>query len=606
MLDTFIVGLINGNTYALIALGVSLTIGVSNVINFAHGSVFAIGAMLGWYFCAVLGWPLWLATAAVLVATGLLGYLINALAVRPFASSAPIAALLATLALAMILDNASQLIFGPQTRRFPAGLETGNFAIGALRFGTLDLVMLAVSLVSMLALGLFLKRHRLGQAIRATAQDRDAAAQVGIPVARVQSLAFVIASMLGGLAGVLIGMYYGNVSPSSGYIIGIQGFAAATLGGLGSLPGAVLGGLILGVVEAFGVSAWGDSIRSLITFGVLLGTLWLRPGGLLGVAPGLAREPLTGTFLGKGRAIRLAPWQLLLLVAAAVVLVPALGSNYVLQVASQVFIFAIIAMSLTLLAGSAGQISLGQAGAVAVGAYASALLTRDLGWPFLGSLLVSGALAATLTVALVAPGWRLHGHYQSIATLATGAVVAALILNWDGLTYGAHGIARIPQPSIFGYVFSSSRDGYWLALGVLLLAGGLVTRLQQSHLGRTWMAIRDDELAARSLGVVSAEYKSLAFAIGGFLAGIGGALLAHQYSYVDPSMFGAQVSQEVLTLAVLGSLASPLGAVLGSAVLVGGLEFFRVAAEWRLLIYGLLLLLLVRYRPQGLWARAVA
>lgn len=605
MLDTFIVGLINGNTYALIALGVSLIIGVSNVINFAHGSVFAVGAMLGWYFCAVLGWPLWLATVAVVVATGLLGLVINEIAVRPFARSAPIAALLATMALAMIIDNGSQLLFGTQTRRFPSGLDTSNFVIGALRFGTLDLVMLAVSLSAMTVLGLFLRYHRIGQAIRATAQDREAAAQMGIPVRQVQALVFVIASMLGGLAGILIGMYYGNVSPTSGYIIGIQGFAAATLGGLGSLPGAVLGGLILGVVEAFGVSQWGDSVRTLITFGVLLGTLWWRPGGLLGVATGVGREPMTGTFLGKGRAIRLAPWQLALLIAVAALGVPLLANNYLMQVGSQVFAFAIIAMSLTLLAGYAGQISLGQAGAVAIGAYASALLTRDLGWPFLPSLLASGSLAAALMVALVSPGWKLQGHYQSIATLAIGAVVTALILNWDGLTYGAHGITRIPLPSILGYPIRSSRDYYWLSLAVLLACGWAVTRLQGSHLGRTWMAIRDDELAARSLGVHAGDYKGLAFAIGGFFAGIGGVLLAHQYSYIDPSMFGGQVSQEVLTLAVLGSLASPMGAVLGAVVLVGGLEFFRVAAEWRLFIYGLSLLLLVRFRPQGLWTRTL-
>ncbi len=604
MFDTLIVGLINGNTYALIALGVSLIIGVSNVINFAHGSIFAVGAMLGWYCCVVLEWPIWLATAAVVAATGLLGYVINEIGVRPFARSAPIAALLATLALAMIIDNSSQLIFGTQTRRFPAGLATSNFTLGQLHFGTLDLVMLAVSLGAMSALALFLKYHRIGQAVRATAQDREAAAQMGIAVRRVQSLVFVIASMLGGLAGILIGMYYGNVSPSSGYIIGIQGFAAATLGGLGSLPGAVLGGLLLGVAEAVGVAQWGDSIRTLITFGVLLGTLWLRPGGLLGTAPGVGHEPMTGTFLSKGQALRLAPWQLAVLLAVAVVAVPLLANNYVLQVASQVFAFAIIAMSLTLLAGNAGQISLGQAGAVAIGAYTSALLTRDLGWPFLASLLASGTLAGALTVALVKPGWRLQGHYQSIATLATGALVTAVILNWDALTYGAHGITRIPVPTLLGYPISSSRDYYGLSLGFLLVCGFIVTRLQNSHLGQAWRAIRDDELAARSLGVQAGDYKSLAFAIGGFIAGIGGVLLAHQYSYIDPSMFSGQVSQEVLTLAVLGSLASPMGAVLGALILVGGLEFFRIAAEWRLLIYGLSLLLLVRFRPQGIWTRS--
>jgi branched-chain amino acid transport system permease protein len=603
LLDTFLVGLINGNTYVLIALGVSLIISTSNVINFAHGSLFALGAMVGWYLSVAAGWPLWLATIGVLCVTGVLGYGVHAVAVRPFTQSAPTAALLATLAVSMIFDNASQMIFGPQTRSFASGLATDNFSVGKLRFGTLDLVLLLTSTLSMVALALFLSRHKLGQAIRATAQDREAAAQMGIPIRTVEALAFVIASVLGGVAGILIGMYYGNVSPSSGYLVGIQGFAAATLGGLGSLPGAVLGGLILGVGEAFGVSWWGDSVRPLITFGVLLGTLWVRPGGLLGVAPALTREPLTGTFLGQGRALRFKHWQIGMALTLAVVILPALHRAYLLRIGSQAFAFALLAMSLTILTGNAGQISLGQAGAVAIGAYTSALLVRDLHWPFLLSLLSAGLLAAAVSLVLVTPGWRLKGHYQSIATLAIGAIVTATILNWNRLTLGPHGITQISPPRILGHDFISSRDYYFLNLGVLVLGCLLVSRLQASHLGRTWAAIRDDEIAARSLGIAADDYKGLAFAIGAFLAGIGGSLLAHEYGYLDPTMFGNPVSQEILIIAVLGSLTSAYGAVLGAIVLVGGLEFFRIATDWRFFLYGLLLLALVRYRPQGLLAR---
>jgi branched-chain amino acid transport system permease protein len=312
---------------------------------------------------------------------------------------------------------------------------------------------------------------------------------------------------------------------------------------------------------------------------------------------------LTGTFLGQGRAIRFRPWQIGLAIAVAVIVLPALHHAYLLRVGSQAFAFALLAMSLTLLTGNAGQISLGQAGAVAIGAYTSALLVRDLRWPFLLSLLSAGILASALTLILVTPGWRLKGHYQSIATLAIGAIVTAVILNWNGLTHGPHGITQISPPKILGYEFINSRDYYFLNLGVLVLGGLVVGRLQSSHLGRTWAAIRDDEIAARSLGIAANDYKGLAFAIGGFLAGVGGSLLAHEYGYLDPTMFANPVSQEILIVAVLGSLTSPYGAVLGAIVLIGGLEFFRIATDWRFFIYGLLLLVLVRYRPQGLLAR---
>jgi len=169
----------------------------------------------------------------VLVVTGVLGLLINILAVRPLAKAPPIAALLATVAVSLILDNVAQLVFGPRVRPFPAALPTNNLQLGGLRFGTSDVVMFGITIVVMAALATYLKFGRSGRAIRATAQDPDAALQMGIPVPRIQNLAFVIASGLGGLAGVFVGMYTSNVSPTSGAAAGLTAFVAATLGGLG-------------------------------------------------------------------------------------------------------------------------------------------------------------------------------------------------------------------------------------------------------------------------------------------------------------------------------------------------------------------------------------
>ncbi len=600
MLDALVIGLITGNTYALIALGLSLIFGVADLINFAHGSIFAIGAMLGWWTLAVLHWPFWAAMAGVIAATAGLGLGIEALAVRPLANAPPIAPLLSTVAAALILDRASELVFSPETRRFPSQLPAGNLQIGGLRFGLLDLTILTVSLVSVAVLWLFLTRTRLGRALRATAQDRDAARQMGVNVGSIQGLAFAIASALAGIGGVLVGMYYSNIAPGIGFNAGIEGFAAAVLGGLGSLPGAVVGGLLLGIAESFGVSWFGGSTRQLIAFAVLIGVLWLRPSGLLGSSILSLREPLTGTFFSRGTAVRLRPWHVAVLIGVALVILPLLGNDYVLQVAGTVTIFAILGLSMTLPSGTAGQISLGQAGLFAIGAYASALLAKEHGWSFWLALPAAGAAAAVLGAIIISPALGLRGHYVAIATLGIGAMVVAAILNLEWLTRGPLGVTNIPAPRFFGYTIITARDYYVLSVAVLLVCAAAIGLLQRSHLGRVWRSIREDEVAAQSTGVRVAGYKALAFAIGAFVAGVAGSLLAHQYTYISPDIFGVQISLLALTIVVLGGMSNVLGAIVGAAVLVGAPELFRPLQDVRILAYGVLLLLLVRFRPQGL------
>ena len=601
LLDPLVTGLINGNAYALIALGLSLIFGVADLVNFAHGSVFAFGAMLGWYFAAVLHWPLPLALAGVVAATALLGVVIERVAVRPLAKAPRIAPLLSTVAVALILDRASQLLFTPDTQMFPNLLPNASVQLGDIRFGATDLLMLGVTLTSLLALWLFLMHTRLGRALRATAQDRDAALQMGVNVGGLEALAFAISSGLAGVGGVLVGMYYRNVDPSMGYAAGIEGFAAATLGGLGNLPGAVVGGLLLGVIESFGVTWFGGAARGMIAFGVLVGVLWLRPGGLFGSPNAGFVEPLTGTFFGRGRPVALRRWQLAMILVMAFVVLPLAADAYLLRVATIVAIFAILGVSLTLVSGTAGLMSIGQAGFFAIGAYTSALLVKEHGWSFWAALPAAGVVAALAGAILIAPVLKLRGHYVAIVTLGIGAIVVAAILNLKSITAGPLGITAIPAPRLFGQPIESPQ-GYYLLTAVLLTASvALVVRLQRSHLGRAWRAIREDEVAAQASGVQLAGHKSLAFAIGAFLAGIAGSLLAHQYAYINPEIFGVDVSVLALTMVVLGGMSNVVGTLLGAIVLVGGPELLRPFGDFRILTYGLLLLLLIRFRPQGLW-----
>ncbi len=602
MLDTIISGLVHGNVYALVAVGISLIFGVTNVVNFAQGSIMGFGAMLGWWYIGVLGWPWWLSLVAVGVSAAVIGWLVNLTTVRPLIKAPPIAALLTTFAASMVLDNFSQMVFSTETRAYPEPLPTDNIQLAGLSLGTSDLVTFGFTLVTMLALGAYLRFGRDGRAIRASAADPDAAQQMGVEVRRVQNLSFILASVLGGIGGVFFGMYSGIVTPTSASFTGTVGFVAAALGGLGSISGAVAGGLLIGLLEALGIYQFGGGFRDVFIFGLFLVVLLVRPHGLFGSRRTVTTEPMTGTFLGAGRSIPIGKWGWVGLGASAIGL-PFVAGPVVASAGSQVAIYAIMAIPMVLLAGSVGQVSLGQAAPVAIGAYASALLTTELDLPFAMGLLAGGAAAMVISTLITLPIWRLNGHYVSMATMALAYVVVGVILNWEPVTNGAYGIAGIPAPQFFGTVLITPVQHYLLDLVIVMLVLWVVLRIQHSHLGTVLAGVGSDETASRCLGIHTRDYKALAYAVCSFCAGVAGALLAHQYNYIDPTVFTIQMSILVLTIVVLGGLNSPFGAVIGAVVLVGLPEALRIANDVRILAYGVIMIVMIRFRPQGLWMR---
>jgi branched-chain amino acid transport system permease protein len=598
--DHTVNGLIIGNIYALLAVGLALIFGVSHLINFAAGSVYLVGAYLGWACITFLHTPLPLTILVVLVGCGALGVAIERLGLRPLAGSARIAPLLATIGLSFVLDQLVQLTAGADPRAVPADLPDWRIAIGRGTIGPLDLLIAAIGLTSAAALFGFLRYTKLGWAVRATAQDRDAALQMGVDANRVNATVFAIASALGGVSGLLVGMYYNHIDPGMSFQATLKGVVAQVIGGMGNIPGAVAGSLLLGLIESWGVALFGSSYRSLFAFVLLLAILVLRPEGLFARRRSTPPEPLTGTFIAPSRPIRLPPWSIWLAVVALAVLPLAWNSPYLLQTLTNAWLYALLALSLTLIAGTAGQVSLGHAGLLAIGAYASALLALDLGWPVALSILAAGFITAALGTGLALPAFRLRGHYVSIATLGMGEIVGLVILNWESVTRGPIGVSGIPPLQFMGIALDDVRPTYWVTLGLMVALALVQTRLLGSHLGRTLRAIREDDVAARASGIGLARAKTLAFLFGGVLAGISGAVTAHLYSYINFETFTSQISVLALTMVILGGMGNVIGAILGAVVLIGLPELFRATAEYRVLIYGVVLLLLIRFRPQGL------
>jgi branched-chain amino acid transport system permease protein len=285
-----------GSVYALIALGYSMVYGILQLLNFAHGEVYMIGAFIGWGVFSLLtsGEVLLLSPllvillmlAAAMLGCGLLGIVIEWIAYRPLRDAPRIAPLISALGTSFFLQNAVLLTMGSRYRVYHTGMLIPRTWTVSVLGATISFTRVLVVVVAVLLMGVLhylVRKTRIGKAMRATAQDREAAAMMGVDVDRVIVATFFIGSALGGAAGVLVGLLFTQVYHFMGFTAGLKGFTAAVCGGIGNIPGAMLGGLVLGVVESIGVGFISAQYKDLIAFGFLILLLLFRPQGLLGV-----------------------------------------------------------------------------------------------------------------------------------------------------------------------------------------------------------------------------------------------------------------------------------------------------------------------------------
>jgi branched-chain amino acid transport system permease protein len=273
-----------GSLYALIAIGLAITFSILDVVNFAQGSLVMWGAYLGVVFAVGLGLGLWVPMLASMFLVGLIGMALERAALQPLRirNAPPIAALLATLGAATILDHLILIVFGPNTRAFPSPFPVRMIEVGGAQVSTLELTITGIALLLLVGLQAMLRRTRLGLAMRAIAQDGRVAGLMGIDTNRVVALAFGVGAAVGGVGGVLTGIYYNSVDISMGYSAGLKGFSAMVIGGMGSLPGAILGGFLLGTAETAATTIFWSGYRDIVAFSLLILVLIVRPSGLLG------------------------------------------------------------------------------------------------------------------------------------------------------------------------------------------------------------------------------------------------------------------------------------------------------------------------------------
>ncbi|MFQ5829473.1 MAG: branched-chain amino acid ABC transporter permease [Candidatus Methylomirabilia bacterium] len=280
-------GIMLGGTYALLALGYTLIFGILRVLHIAHGEVFMVGALVGLNLVLLAGVNIYVALLGGLVGAAVVGVVVEQVSIRPLYTegrSLPhLAPLLSTLGAGLILQDLAVKYYGGRQVRFPETVEILTYHIGSVVVTSVQLVIIATSLILMVALNLFLRSNFMGKAMRAVAENARTASLLGVDVNRVILLTFAIASALAGAAGVLVGLAYGAISPFMGVEIGLKGFAIIVIGGMGSIVGAMVGGLAIGLVEVLSVGYLASSYRDAFAFGFMVLILLLRPQGLFGV-----------------------------------------------------------------------------------------------------------------------------------------------------------------------------------------------------------------------------------------------------------------------------------------------------------------------------------
>jgi branched-chain amino acid transport system permease protein len=605
-------GVLIGLLTALVALGLALVYRANRIINFAQGDLGTVPTTLVIGLVSVSGLPYFLGAAIGLVAAVVLGAIVELLIIRRFARAPRLLLTVATIGISQLLVVGTlqlprlwgKQVFLDQALPQPFG---ATFNVGSTQFHGADIVAMVAAPLLLLALTAFLRGTDIGVAVRASAERSDRAAGLGIPVRRLQTLVWAVASTLS-FVGIFLQASIFGLSADSALSPQALVFALAALviGRMDHLPAIVAAAIALRVLER-GVVANNpsDAVRIYPVLAlVLLVVLIVRRASArrsdVDLTSSWTAADEVRPVPAELRDLAIVRWSrralVAVLVAAAAALPLVLGPANELK-ASAVAVFALIALSVVVLTGWAGQVSLGQMSFVAVGAAVGAVASETWHVDLSLALLVAGVAGAAVAVVVGLPALRLPGLYLAVTTLAFSLACSNYLLARKEQAWIPRGSVR--APALFRrFDLSSEAARYEVTLVVVLLLFVAVAGIRRSRTGRAMLAVRDNARGAAAYGVSPLRAKLSAFALSGFLAAVAGCLLVHVNGAYDDGAFVAADSLGVFTAAVVGGLGSLPGAILGALFLQGGRWF--LPETWRLLptAAGVLAVLLVL--PGGL------
>jgi branched-chain amino acid transport system permease protein len=613
-------GALVGGRIALIALGIALIYRANRIVNFAQGDLGAVPATLGVMLVVAWGWSYWFGLVIGLAASIVLGVLVETLIIRRFFKAPRLLLTVATIGLAQVLAGAALFLpraFGDEgfgtrlTQPFDA-----TFRIDPVTFNANDIFTMILVPACLVALALFLQRSKVGVAIVGAAEKADRAFTLGIPVKRLHTVVWVVASVLAYLAMYLragaVGLPIGQVLPATFLV---QALAACVLGRFERFATIGAAAIGLGIVDqAMTFQDWArPAYNDAVLFAIVLVGLLLvrRPKASRVDSDASSTWEATREIRPVPREMRTLPevrWGRALLWAAVAVFVltlPMWLSTSRINLATIIVIFGIVAASLVVLTGWAGQVSLGQMAFVGLGAGVGGALTELKGWDMALAMVVAGAVGAVAAVIVGYPALRRRGLTLAVSTLAFGLFVSSYLLNRTVYPINFLGFEipdwlpsrRFDRGTMLGIDASSETAMFYIALAVLALSLLMVIGWRRSRTGRVLIAIRENEKAALAYGVNVTRTSLAAFAFSGFLAAIAGVLYVQHANGLSADPYLPQRSLELFTMVVIGGLGSLPGALLG-AVYVQGVDFF-LPAEWQFLATGAGLLLVLLLMPSG-------
>jgi branched-chain amino acid transport system permease protein len=607
---SIVAGLVLGLITSLVSLGMYLVYRANRVLNFSAAEIGLLPAVLTVMLIIESGISWYLSFGIGLAAAAVLGIAIEFLIIRRFFNSPRLVVTVATIGVAQLVGVCALFLPGwwgarVQSQRIDAPFDI-DFEIGTRVFNANHVLAFVLAPIAIVGVGVLLRYTRLGIAIRAAAELPSRAGMLGIPVKGLQSVVWSLATVLGFLALFLRSGVYGlPVGGALGLLMLLRSLAALTLGRLEHLPTILATSIALGVLQEAVV--WNSgSIEAEAKMGAITGvvivaglltrrtrgvrseidtTAWQSVGEARPIAAAFARLPIVRI----GRVAGLAA------VTVFIVVFPNLFGTTVVVRMGLIFLFAITLMSLGILTGWAGQLSLGQLAFGLVGGASSAWLTQRWHWDFTLATVAAGCIGAVASLVVGIPALRLRGAYLAVTTLAFAITVSQYVLNprfFDWIPTG-----RIERNPIFGVIdWSSSTAIYYVSLIAMLLAIVAMRGIRHSRTGRVLIALRDNEAAVESYGVSPVRAKLTAFAISGFMAAFAGSVTVHhqQAFVVDDAEFNLLV----FTAGVVGGLGTALGAFLGSLYFNG--TFFWLTGSWRILASGIGVLGVLLVAPGGL------
>jgi branched-chain amino acid transport system permease protein len=611
----FVHGLLVGGLTALIALGMALTYRSNRILNFAHGDLGFLPVVLMAMLTTVWGWPWAVAGVVAVLSALLLGAVVELALIRRFTKAPRLLLMVATIGLSQVLAALGLVLpraFGRPTTEVvsvPPPFEF-RWQVGSFIFGTEALLAIIAIPVCGVALGLLMRRSSVGLAVRAAADSTARAVSLGVPVKRHQTVVWAVAALLAFVAVYLrAGMLPGTAGAALSFAVLLRSLAALMIGRLTDLVCIATTATALGVLE-IGVGQNAESpdvidpvLALVIAVALALGrrtrntgrvditeaSSWQSSEDVRPIPAALARLP----------RVRLARWGGLGILTVVVLVLPQILSVDRVFKATSLMGFAILGLSIVVLTGWSGQVSLGQLGFFALGVTVGGKATRDWGLDLTLALALTAVVGAAVAVAVGFPALRLRGIYLAVITLAFSLAMTSYVLNprFDIASWVPQG--RVPRPALLGRLDVDSEPAFYyvvLAVLVLMLLG--LRGIRHSRTGRALVAMRDNEAGAQAYSLDATRIRLTAFALSGAIAAIAGCLMVHVSRGLGDQLFNPYANLGIFSTAVVGGISFPFGAVLGAFYIQGSRWFLPL--EWQLLASGFGIVLVLLIAPGGL------